>query len=72
VDVLFLSDNQTQVVLFRVAELGRFDQLSVKLRPGKYVAAGTRNGFRDVRVEFIVTGNPMAEPIVVRCGEPVG
>lgn len=72
VDVLFLSDNQTQVVLFRVAELGRFDQLSVKLRPGKYVVAGTRNGFRDVRVEFIVTGNPMAEPIVVRCGEPVG
>ena len=58
VNVVFHSDNQTHVVLFRVAELGQFDQVSMKLRPGKYVAAGTRRGFRDVRVEFIVTGEP--------------
>jgi hypothetical protein len=72
VDVKFRSDNQTHVVLFRVAELGRFKQVSVKLRPGKYVAAGTRSGYRDVRVEFTVTGKRLEEPIVVRCEEPVG
>jgi tetratricopeptide (TPR) repeat protein len=72
VDVVFRSDNQTNVVLFRVAELGRFEQHSMKLRPGKYVAAGTRSGFRDVRVEFTVTGETIAEPIVVRCEEPIG
>ncbi len=72
VNVVFRSDNQTNVVLFRVAELGRFEQKSVQLRPGKYVAAGTRNGYRDVRVEFTVTGSLMEEPIVVRCEEPVG
>jgi tetratricopeptide (TPR) repeat protein len=71
-DVVFRSDNQTHVVLFRVAELGRFEQVSVKLRPGKYVAAGTRSGYRDVRVEFTVTGKPLDEPIVVRCQEPIG
>jgi tetratricopeptide (TPR) repeat protein len=72
VDVKFRSDNQTHVVLFRVAELGRFEQVSVKLRPGKYVAAGTRSGYRDVRVEFTVTGKSPEEPIVVRCEEPIG
>jgi len=72
VEVVFRSDNQTHVVLFRVAELGQFEQVSMKLRPGKYVAAGTRGGYRDVRVEFIVTGEPLDEPIVVRCEEPVG
>jgi hypothetical protein len=70
--VVFRSDNQTHVVLFRVADLGRFQQVSVKLRPGKYVAAGTRSGYRDVRVEFTVTGEPGDEPIAVRCEEPIG
>jgi tetratricopeptide (TPR) repeat protein len=72
VDIVFRSDNQTHVVLFRVADMGRFEQVSVKLRPGKYVAAGTRAGYRDVRVEFTVTGESLAEPIVVRCEEPIG
>ncbi len=72
VNVEFRSDNQTHVVLFRVAELGRFEQVSVKLRPGKYVAAGTRSGYRDVRVEFTVTGKPLEKPIVVSCQEPIG
>jgi hypothetical protein len=72
VEVVFHSDNQTYVVLYRVAELGRFEQVSMKLRPGKYVAAGTRNGYRDVRVEFTVTGEPLVKPIVVRCQEPIG
>jgi tetratricopeptide (TPR) repeat protein len=72
VDIVFRSDNQTHVILFRVAELGRFEQVSVKLRPGKYVAAGTRSGYRDVRVEFTVTGKSPEEPIVVRCEELIG
>ena len=71
VHVLFSSDNQTHVVLYRVAELGTFQQTSMNLRPGRYVAAGTRDGYRDVRVEFTITGEPMSEPIVVRCEEPI-
>ncbi|HKJ17483.1 MAG TPA: hypothetical protein VJ984_09060 [Xanthomonadales bacterium] len=72
VDVVFRSDNQTHVVLYRVAELGTFERTSMRLRPGRYVAAGTRDGFRDVRVEFTITGEPMDEAIVVRCEEPIG
>ena len=32
-------------------------------------AAGKRVGFRDVQVEFIITGEPLIEPIIVRCIE---
>ena len=53
------------------ADLGQFDRVSMKLRPGKYVAAGTRSGFRDVRVEFTVTGETSSQQVVVRCEEPI-
>ncbi len=71
VQVVFQSDNLTKVTLFRVAEMGRFEQRSLKLIPGRYIAGGTRAGFRDVRIEFTVTGEPVVEPIVVRCVEPI-
>lgn len=72
VEVVFRSDNQTHVVLYRVTELGQFDKRSLNLRPGKYVAAGTREGFRDVRVEFTVTGVSGTQDVEVRCEEPIG
>lgn len=71
VEVVLESDNQTHVTLYRVAELGRFERTAVTLKPGRYVAAGTRPGYRDVQVEFTVTGQPLAGPIVVRCVEPI-
>ncbi len=71
VDVVFQSDNLTVVTLFRVAQLGQFEQTSLTLMPGKYVVGGQRQGFRDVRVEFSVTGEPLDGPIVVSCKEPI-
>jgi len=72
VEVEFRSDNQTHVVLYRVADLGQFEHTSLRLRPGRYVAAGTRKGFRDVRIEFTITGEPLEQAIEVRCEEPIG
>ena len=71
VEVVLESDNLTHVTVFRVADLGRFERTAIRLRPGRYVAAGTRSGFRDVRVEFTVTGQALDAPIVVRCEEPI-
>ena len=71
VDVVLQSDNLTDVTLFRVAKLGLFAQTTVQLRPGRYIAAGSRMGYRDVRVEFTITGEPLAEPILVRCSEQI-
>ena len=71
VAVEFRSDNQTRVTLYRVGELGTFDATTVELMPGRYVVAGARRGYRDVRVEFTVTGDQPDAPIVVRCTEAI-
>jgi len=65
------SDNTTQVTVFRVGELGTFSQKQLSLKPGNYVAAGSRSGYRDVRVEFQVTHKGLATPVTVICREPV-
>ena len=71
VNVTFQSDNLTAVTLYRVAELGQFVETSLVLKPGRYIVAGTRLGYRDVRVEFTITGEPLDAPIVVRCDVPI-
>ncbi|HEY7819874.1 MAG TPA: hypothetical protein VIG29_16755 [Vicinamibacteria bacterium] len=72
VEVRLLSDQLTEVTLHRVGPLGKFEQKVLELRPGRYVAVGSRPGFRDVRVEFQVEpgGMPVA-PIPVRCSEAI-
>ena len=42
-----------------------------KLRPGTYVAVGSRAGSRDVRVEFRVAPEIEQVPVVVRCEEEI-
>ncbi len=69
--VHLISDNATDVVIFRVGKLGRFDSKEIRLRPGKYVAAGSRPGYRDVRLEFRVSPEAELQPIVVRCEEQI-
>ena len=71
ISVVLQSDNLTDVTLFRVAKLGTFQQTQVQLRPGRYIVAGTRTGYRDVRVEFTVTGEPLDQPILVSCNESI-
>ena len=71
VNVELRSNNLTEVTLFRVAELGTFENTSLQLRPGRYIAAGTRLGFRDVRVEFTISGESLDQPIWVSCEEAI-
>ena len=66
-----VSDNATDVSIYKVAKLGNFATHAIELRPGKYVAVGSRPGFRDVRVEFNVGPEIEAKPIVVRCEEAI-
>jgi serine/threonine protein kinase/tetratricopeptide (TPR) repeat protein len=71
VPVRFESDNITDVVIYRVGRLGIFDSRTVDLRPGSYVAIGTRDGYRDARRSFRVAADGTTPPIVVRCEEPI-
>ncbi|MEQ8205451.1 MAG: hypothetical protein RIA65_04685, partial [Woeseia sp.] len=65
------SDNQTEVSIFRVGRLGTFDNRQLELRPGSYVALGSRAGYRDVRLEFRVAPEIEMKPIIVQCEERI-
>ncbi|MEX1266055.1 MAG: hypothetical protein WEA08_03970, partial [Woeseia sp.] len=69
--VELVSDNKTHVSIFQVGKLGTFENRQLDLRPGTYVAVGSRPGYRDVRLEFRVAPEVDIEPIVVECEEPI-
>jgi hypothetical protein len=70
-ELQIVSDTLTDVTLQRIGRLGKFDRRVLEVRPGRYVAVGSRAGFRDVRVEFTVEpGKPLA-PIRVLCEETI-
>jgi len=71
VDVQLVSDNLTEVTLYQVGVLGRFDTQTLSLKPGRYVAVGTRPGFRDVRTEFEVGFDNRSTPVTVACTEEI-
>jgi hypothetical protein len=71
VAVALRSDNQTQVTIFRVGQLGAFEQRSLELTPGSYTVIGTRPGYRDVRREISVVPGTPPPPVEIRCEEKI-
>ncbi len=71
VEVQLLSDNLTDVTLYQVGVLGRFQSQTLSLKPGRYVAVGTRPGYRDVRTEFEVGFDNRSTPVTVACTEEI-
>jgi hypothetical protein len=69
--VQLVSDNATNVSVFKVGRLGTFSTQEISLRPGTYVAVGDRAGYRDVRIEFRVAPEIEMTPIVVQCEEQI-
>lgn len=69
--VQLVSDNATDVAIFKVGKFGRFSIHELELRPGTYVAVGSRLGYRDVRLEFKVAPEIETKPIVIRCEEQI-
>lgn len=71
IEIQLISDNLTDVTLLRIGSLGLFEQQSLSLKPGRYVAVGKRAGYRDVREEFTVGFGQTPESVAVRCVERV-
>jgi tetratricopeptide (TPR) repeat protein len=69
--VSLLSDGKTEVVIYHVGRLGRFDSHSMQLRPGDYTVVGSRRGYRDVRKTLSVRPGKPGVMLVIRCEEPV-
>ena len=69
--IRIVSDNATEVSIYKVGRLGSFDTRELDLRPGTYVAVGSRPGYRDVRLEFRVAPEIEMQPVIVRCEERI-
>jgi hypothetical protein len=65
------SDGATLVSVQRVGNFGAFTRRELQLKPGRYVAVGSRTGFRDVRREFTITPGAGGMVIEVRCTEAI-
>ena len=71
IEIQLVSDRFTEVTLLRIGNLGKFEQQSISLKPGRYVAVGRRSGYREVREEFTVGFGRTPSSVVVRCEERV-
>lgn len=71
VSVLLQSNNSTNVTVYKVGNLGQFESRELSLRPGRYVAIGSRPGYRDVRVEFVVEAGKPSAPVIIQCEEKI-
>ena len=71
VRVVLISDGLTEVLVYRVGRLGRFERRELDLRPGTYTVVGARQGYRDVRHQLRVAADGSTTPLTVLCEEEV-
>lgn len=71
VGVTLRSDNATQVTVYKVGSFGEFSEQHLELIPGRYVAVGSRQGYRDVRKEFTISPSGTRTSVWIQCTEKI-
>ncbi|MCZ6526252.1 MAG: hypothetical protein O6928_06840, partial [Gammaproteobacteria bacterium] len=71
VPLKILSNDLTEVTLYKVGKLGYFQSKQLSLAPGRYTAVGSRQGYRDVRIEFTVAPNKPSQSVIVQCDDKI-
>jgi eukaryotic-like serine/threonine-protein kinase len=71
VHVALVSDSVTLVEIPSVGSFGSFSRRDIELRPGRYTVIGTRQGYRDVRREIVVSPEHENVTVNVSCSEPI-
>ncbi|WP_105101868.1 tetratricopeptide repeat protein [Microbulbifer pacificus] len=71
ITVLLQSDASTHVTIYHVGKLGNFSEREIALKPGRYTAVGTRQGYRDVRQEFVVDPSSESPVVTIQCAEKI-
>jgi tetratricopeptide (TPR) repeat protein len=69
--VTLISDDLTEVTVYKVGRLGAFERRVLELRPGTYIVVGRRDGYRDIRRQLHVVPGQEIEPLTVRCEEKI-
>ncbi|UCG14132.1 MAG: hypothetical protein JSU72_06615, partial [Deltaproteobacteria bacterium] len=71
VTVTLESDNLTEVAIYKIGKLGRFEIRQLELRPGTYIVVGARDGYQDVRQEIVVKAGQKQLRVTVKCGAKI-
>lgn len=71
VELVLQSDGQTTVEIYKVGNFGSFARHSLRLQPGRYVAIGSRPGYRDVRRNLDIPPGGGTLTIDIRCTEKI-
>ena len=71
IEVIFESDQFTEVTIFKVDQMGTFQQKIVSLRPGIYTARGSRKGFKDETIRFRVDPNKQNQRVKIICNKKI-
>ena len=69
--VTLISDQKTNVVIYKKGDFGLFERQSVLLKPGIYTAKGMRIGYRDTTLRFKVDPNLSEQSFTVICREKI-
>lgn len=70
VDVVFISDNATDIIVSNIGRIGRFDRKVLNLRPGAYTIRGSQSGCKDIYLSIEVI--PGVGPVDLSCTERLG
>lgn len=71
VPVIIESDGMTEVAVYKVGKLGRFQSRELALRPGTYTVTGARSGYKDVRHSLSVKAGSTSVRLTVSCNEKI-
>ena len=71
VHLALVSDSLTQVSIPNVGTFGSFARRDVDLKPGHYTVIGTRDGYRDVRLDVTIAPGQDVQTVSISCNEPI-
>ena len=71
VGLLIISDNLTEVTVYKVGRLGSFEQKQLRLRPGKYTVTGSRQGYRDVHKVIELKPGVSGQTVNISSGDAI-
>ena len=67
VKIIVESDTFTDVAVYKVGKMGRFESRELSLRPGTYTIVGTRDGYQDVRKKITIKPGQNTLRVTIRC-----
>jgi len=67
VKIAIESDNITEIAVYKIGKLGRFNVRELSLRAGTYTVVGSRDGYKDVRQKIVIRPGQGPLRISVKC-----